>query len=111
MHIALELLLWSGSCRQSGLVACLCLVRPLEPEPGAVWVCKEEKMDRLGSKGRCSNWNLLLDLQRLDAIAVPYHTKQLFQEVPCWGALLVILCYWFEWNKALVSKLCVSKTY
>lgn len=103
MHIAPELLLWCESCQRNGLVACLCLVRPSEQETGAVWVYKEGKMARLGPKGRHSNWNLLLDLQRLEPIAMPYHTKQLFQWVPCWGALLVILCYGFEWNKALVS--------
>lgn len=111
IHIALELLLWTGSCQRSGLVACLWLVRPLERETGAVWVCEEGKRDRLGTPGRRSSWNLLLGLQRLDPITMSYHPKQIFRQAPCWGALVIILCYWFGWNRALIPELCVCVTW
>lgn len=56
----------------------ICLIRPSKQDTDAVWVCKKEKRDRMWSEVRLPSWNLLLDLQRLDPVTLPYHTKHIF---------------------------------
>lgn len=91
IHVALELLLWTGSCQRSGLVAGLCLARPLEQETGALWVCK------VGASWEAFKLESAAGSPEAGSHRHVIPHKQLLQQVPCWAALVVILLLvWME---------------